>query len=195
MRTIVRNSYEPKLRDYCNTIVVDEEQHVQYIFDSDGVFSKYISKDLEGAPTYYVDSAVNGAINTAKRYTDSSIATAKEYTDSKSAEVLEEAKQYTDEHGGGTGDVKKEYVDSRDAATLQEAKDFADAGDVATLGLANIQAETKIGAALAQANAYADSHIAQATADVPVFTIQASDPGEGTPLEANHFIAVYEGGE
>lgn len=28
--------------------------------------------------------------------------------------------------------------------------------------------------------------------DVPVFTLTDVDPGEGVPLEPNHFIAVYE---
>lgn len=30
------------------------------------------------------------------------------------------------------------------------------------------------------------------TTDVPVITMQTADPGEGQPLAANHFIAVYE---
>lgn len=28
--------------------------------------------------------------------------------------------------------------------------------------------------------------------DMPIITMQTTDPGEGSPLEANHFIAVYE---
>ena len=28
--------------------------------------------------------------------------------------------------------------------------------------------------------------------DIPVITMQTTDPGEGVSLEANHFIAVYE---
>ena len=90
MRTVVRNSYTPQTGDYCNKIVVDEDKGVQYIFDSDGVFSVYTSKQQEGAPMFYVDSSVNAAKNEMKSYTDT-----------KSAQVLAEAKQYTDEHGGG----------------------------------------------------------------------------------------------
>lgn len=90
MRTVVRNSYTPQTGDYCNKIVVDEDKGVQYIFDSDGVFSTYTSKQQEGAPMFYVDSSVNAAKNEMKTYTDT-----------KSAQVLAEAKQYTDEHGGG----------------------------------------------------------------------------------------------
>ncbi len=90
MRTVVRNSYTPDIGDYCNTIVVDKDKGVQYIFDSDGVFSTYTSKQQEGAPMFYVDSSVNAAKNEMKNYTDT-----------KSAQVLAEAKQYTDEHGGG----------------------------------------------------------------------------------------------
>lgn len=90
MRTVIRNSYAPDIGDYCNTIVVDKDKGVQYIFDSDGVFSTYTSKQQEGAPMFYVDSSVNAAKNEMKSYTDI-----------KSAQVLAEAKQYTDEHGGG----------------------------------------------------------------------------------------------
>lgn len=39
-----RNSYEPKLSDYCNgTIVIDSEKGVAYIFDIDG---NYIALQL-----------------------------------------------------------------------------------------------------------------------------------------------------
>lgn len=45
MKTIVRNSYDPKPRDYCNTIVVDEERDDFHIFDSDGVYTSVIDYD------------------------------------------------------------------------------------------------------------------------------------------------------
>lgn len=43
MRTVVLNSYVPKVRDYFNTIVVDNDNSVQYIFDCDGVYTVYPS--------------------------------------------------------------------------------------------------------------------------------------------------------
>lgn len=39
MKTVIRNSYTPKLGDYCETIVVDKESEDAYIFDCDGVFT------------------------------------------------------------------------------------------------------------------------------------------------------------
>ena len=89
MRTVVRNSYTPQTGDYCNKIVIDEDKGVQYIFDSDGVFSVYTSKQQEGAPMFYVDSTVNAAKNEMKTYADT-----------KDAQVLQEAKDYADTHGG-----------------------------------------------------------------------------------------------
>lgn len=115
MRTVVRNSYTPKTGDYCNMIVLDQDNQMQYIFDSDGVFTNYTSKQQEGAPLFYVDSAVNGAINSCRGYTDT-----------KSAQVLQEAKDYTDQHGGGSGDATKTYVDAQDAVTLGTAKAYTD---------------------------------------------------------------------
>ena len=81
MRTVVRNSYTPQTGDYCNKIVIDEDKSVQYIFDADGVFSVYTSKQQEGAPMFYVDSTVNAAKNELKNYADT-----------KDAQVLQEAK-------------------------------------------------------------------------------------------------------
>lgn len=121
MRTVVRNSYTPQTGDYCNKIVVDEDKGVQYIFDSDGVFSVYTSKQQEGAPMFYVDSSVNAAKNELKTYADT-----------KDAQVLAEAKQYTDEHGG-TGGVTKAYVDDQDASTLASAEAYVDAKSLATV--------------------------------------------------------------
>lgn len=191
MRTVIRNSYTPKTGDYCNKIVVDEDNGVQYIFDSDGVFSVYTSKQQEGAPMFYVDSAVNAAKNElksfattkdaevlaeAKAYTDEHGGTGdvtKAYVDAQDAATLQAAKDYTDQHGG-TGDVTKAYVDQQDTATLQSAKNYADQQDVATLNSANLAAQAAI-----------------ANANIPVITVQSSDPGEGAALAANNFIAVY----
>lgn len=115
MRTTVRNSYTPKTGDYCNTIVIDNDNGAQYIFDSDGVFSTYTSKQQEGAPMGYVDAKSANALENAKIYANA-----------KDAEVLQAAKDYTDQHGGGGG-VSKQYVDDQDSATLQSAKNYTDA--------------------------------------------------------------------
>lgn len=40
MRTVIRNSYTPKVGDYCNKIVIDEDTGAKYIFDCDGVYTK-----------------------------------------------------------------------------------------------------------------------------------------------------------
>ena len=70
MRTTVRNSYTPKTGDYCNMIVVDNDKQVQYIFDCDGVYSTYTSKNQEGAPKSYVDARDAEVLAAAKAYTD-----------------------------------------------------------------------------------------------------------------------------
>lgn len=94
MRTVIRNSYTPQTGDYCNKIVVDQDKGVQYIFDSDGIWTTYTSKQQEGAPKFYVDSSVNAAKNEMKTYTDT-----------QDASVLAEAKAYTDAHGGGSAEA------------------------------------------------------------------------------------------
>lgn len=195
MRTVVRNSYTPHTGDYCNKIVIDQDNGVQYIFDSDGTYSVYTSKQQEGAPKFYVDSSINAAKNYLKNYADEqdaiTLQAAKDYTDEhggtgdvtktyvdeQDAATLQAAKDYTDEHGG-TGDVTRVYVDQQDTATLQSAKNYADAQDVVTLNSANLAIQAAI-----------------SSANIPVITIQTSDPGEGAELAANHFIAVYVDGE
>lgn len=99
MKTVLRNSYTPKTGDYCNKIVVDEETGTQYIFDCDGVFTTYTSKQQEGAPILYVDSKVASAISEVKSYADQ-----------QDQQILAEAKQYTDEHGGGGGEDDLFYI-------------------------------------------------------------------------------------
>ena len=61
MKTVIRNSYVPKLGDYCNTLVVDKETGNQYLFDKDGVWT-LISTDEEGI--------VAEAVAQANAYTD-----------------------------------------------------------------------------------------------------------------------------
>lgn len=202
MRTVVRNSYEPKLREYCNTIVVDEDKGMQYIFDSDGVFSTYTSKQQEGAPMGYVNAKAAAAQELAQ-----------DYADAKDAIVLQEAKDYADQHGG---QVTKQYVDDQDAATLQAAKDYTDAHsgqggvsqqyvdqqDAVTLQNAKDYAVSQDTATLNSAKAYADdqdvilhntitNEISTAFSGAPVISVTDTDPGEGSALAANHFIAVY----
>lgn len=193
MRTIVLANYEPKIRDYCNTIVVDSETKTQYIFDSDGVWTEYTSKQQEGADVAYVNSKISAATNSLKKYSDDG-----------DASILAQAKEYADEKIP-TDSVSQTYVDNHDAATLQAAKDYTDA--IAASGMASksyVDAQDAI--TLGDAKSYTDTSIAtlsgninqqitNATKDFAVITMSDTDPGEGWPLQANHFIAVYEGEE
>lgn len=61
MKTRIRDSYVPKLGDYCNTLVIDKETGNQYLFDADGVWT-LISTDEEGI--------VVEAVSQANAYTD-----------------------------------------------------------------------------------------------------------------------------
>ena len=208
MRTVVRNSYVPKTGEYCNTIIVDEDKGMQYIFDSDGIYSTYTSKQQEGAPMGYVDAKALAAIETAE-----------DFAVAKDAEVLQAAKDYTDQHSGG--DVTKQYVDNQDAATLQAAKDYTDAHsgqggvsqqyvddqDAATLSTAKGYTDTKV-AALPTVNdatltiqqngvtvqTFTANSSTSKTVNIttPVITVTDTDPGEGAALAANNFIAVYD---
>lgn len=203
MRTTIRNSYTPKTGEYCNTIVVDQDKGVQYIFDSDGIYSTYTSKQQEGAPMGYVDAKALAAIETAENFAVA-----------KDAEVLQAAKDYTDQHGGGGG-VTQQYVDEHDATTLQDAKNYADgvgqsvSGNIPTK-ISELQNDsgfitsssipTVNNATLTiQKNGtnittFTANSATNATADisVPVFTLTNTDPGEGGPLAENNFIGVYQ---
>lgn len=207
MKTIVINSYTPKVRDYCNTIVVDNEKGVQYIFDSDGTYSVYTSKQQEGAPISYVDTKVAGALSTAKNFADegdvATLLMANTYTNNKlndyalvtyvnaqDASTLQAAKDYTDAHSGQGGGVSQQYVDSHDASTLQSAKNYADQVSNAAIGAADQHLAAGDAATLQSAKDYADTQIT--AANVPVFTMSTTDIGAGQPLAANHFWCVYE---
>lgn len=61
MKTRIRDSYVPKLGDYCNTLIIDKETGNQYLFDADGVWT-LISTDEEGI--------VVEAVAQANAYTD-----------------------------------------------------------------------------------------------------------------------------
>jgi hypothetical protein len=208
MRTIVRNSYAPKTGEYCNTIVVDQDAGMQYIFDSDGVWTTYTSKQQEGAPMGYVDAKSATALENAKiyanekdedilaqakAYTDEHSGqggVSKEYVDSQDQDILEQAKAYTDEHSG-QGGVSQQYVDQQDASILESAKDYAD-DKIAEIPSPNNATLTiqKNGATVQTVTANSATN-KTANITVPVITVQNTDPGEGVALAANHFIAVY----
>lgn len=193
MRTTVRNSYTPKTGEYCNTIVVDNDKNVQYIFDSDGVWTTYTSKNQEGAPMSWVTAQINAAINTTEGYADSqdaaNLTAAKSYADTKDALILQQAKDYTDQQG--TGYVAKQYVDDQDADTLSAAKEYADDKDTALYGTVTGDIST----AITNLHTTVTAEIGTAISTAPVITMVDTDPGEGVPLAANHFIAVYSGEE
>ena len=219
MRTVVRNSYTPQTGDYCNKIVIDEDKSVQYIFDADGVFSVYTSKQQEGAPMFYVDSTVNAAKNELKTYADTKDAQVlqeakdyadthggvqKDYVDTQDQAILTEAKAYTDAHAG-EGGVSQDYVDQQDAATLSSAKSYADAKDNTTLSSAKSYTDTEVASTLQDAKDYADG-VGSATlssansaistaisqANIPVITLSNVDISEGSALAANNFYGVYQ---
>lgn len=203
MRTVVRNSYTPQTGDYCNKIVIDEDKSVQYIFDSDGVFSVYTSKQQEGAPMFYVDSTVNAAKNEMKTYADTKDAQVlqeakdyadthggvqKTYVDTQDQAILAEAKAYTDAHAG-EGGVSQDYVDQHDTATLSSAKSYTDTEVANTLQNAKDYADGIGDTTLASANAAISTAITQA--NVPVITLSNTDISEGSALPANNFYGVY----
>lgn len=219
MRTVVRNSYTPQTGDYCNKIVIDEDKSVQYIFDSDGVFSVYTSKQQEGAPMFYVDSTVNAAKNEMKTYADTKDAqvlqeakdyadthggVSQTYVDTQDQAILTEAKAYTDAHAG-EGGVSQDYVDQQDAATLSSAQSYADAKDTTTLSSAKSYTDTEVANTLQDAKDYADGvgsatlssansaiSTAIAQANIPVITLSNVDISEGSELPANNFYGVYQ---
>ena len=203
MRTVVRNSYTPQIGDYCNKIVIDEDKSVQYIFDSDGVFSVYTSKQQEGAPMFYVDSTVNAAKNELKTYADTKDAQVlqeakdyadthggvqKDYVDTQDQAILTEAKAYTDAHAG-EGGVSQQYVDEQDAATLSSAKSYTDTEVANTLQSAKDYADSVGDATFSSANTAISTAITQA--NVPVITLSNTDISEGSALPANNFYGVY----
>ena len=219
MRTVVRNSYTPQTGDYCNKIVIDEDKSVQYIFDADGVFSVYTSKQQEGAPMFYVDSTVNAAKNELKTYADTKDAQVlqeakdyadthggvqKDYVDTQDQAILTEAKAYTDAHAG-EGGVSQQYVDEQDAATLSSAQSYADAKSNTTLSSAKSYTDTEVASTLQDAKDYADG-VGSATlssansaistaisqANIPVITLSNVDISEGSALAANNFYGVYQ---
>lgn len=84
MKTVIRNSYTPKLGDYCNTLVVDKETGNQYLFDADGVWTLIT---LDG------DELIAEAVAQANAYTDD---VAKDKVDKEDGKGLSE-NDFTDE--------------------------------------------------------------------------------------------------
>lgn len=157
--------------------VIDRQSGRMVYYNAVGDYSVMpLTDPKEQVTKSYVDEQDAATLQAAKDYTDEHGGTGdvtKAYVDAQDAATLQAAKDYTDQHGG-TGDVTKAYVDQQDTATLQSAKNYADQQDVATLNSANLAAQAAI-----------------ANANIPVITVQSSDPGEGATLAANNFIAVY----
>lgn len=214
MRTRVINGFTPKTGLFCNEIVVDGDTGTQYIFDSDGVYTTYTSKQQEGAPMAYVNSKAKEAQLLAQE-------NSKAYADEKDVQVLAEAKAYTDEHSS-EGGVSKTYVDAQDAVTLQSAKEYADdaiseasqevvadiptktsdltndSGFITSAAIPTVNNATltiqKNGSTVQTFTANSSSN-KTANISVPVITVTDVDPGEGAALAADSFVAVYIGGE
>lgn len=64
MKTVIRNSYTPKIGDYCNKIVVDKETGNIYIFDTDGVFTEFGDADID------IEDIIRQAVEQSEEYTD-----------------------------------------------------------------------------------------------------------------------------
>lgn len=66
MEIRIRNSYKPKVGEYCNTIVIDKETGVQYLFDENGVYTELaggdVSEVLERAKAY-TDRVASGKVD------------------------------------------------------------------------------------------------------------------------------------
>ena len=70
MKTVLRNSYSPKIGDYCETIVVDKETENAYIFDCDGVYTP-VPQPVD----------VDDILRRAAEYTDETVAPINEKLD------------------------------------------------------------------------------------------------------------------
>ena len=60
MRTVVRNSYTPKVGDYCNMIVIDEYTGALYIFDCDGIYTKFTGDGTSDYEVLTNKPSING---------------------------------------------------------------------------------------------------------------------------------------
>lgn len=60
MRTVIRNSYTPKVGDYCNKIVIDESTGTKYIFDCDGIYTKFSEDGVSNYEVLTNKPSING---------------------------------------------------------------------------------------------------------------------------------------
>lgn len=60
MRTVIRNSYTPKVGDYCNKIVIDESTGAKYIFDCDGIYTKFSEDGVSDYEALTNKPSING---------------------------------------------------------------------------------------------------------------------------------------
>ena len=136
----------------------------------------------------YADAKDATVLDAAEDYTDSEVATAlqsaKDYADTKDADTLQAAKDYTDSAASGV--VTKNYVDTGDQNTLDAAKNYTDSKD--TIIETNIEALENSLSTVATSGSYDDLSDQPV---IPQWTLTNVDPGEGVPLEENHFIGVY----
>lgn len=63
MRTKIRNSYTPIVGEYCDTLVIDKEKKLQYLFDGDGVWT-LISGSIDE------DEIIDAAVAESAEYTN-----------------------------------------------------------------------------------------------------------------------------
>lgn len=208
----ITGEYIPENGLYKNAFVEYEANGALYIYSSDGIFTKLgfntqgggeVSKqyvDIQDASTLqaakdYADSQATAAGNAAQDYayniSASNLQTAKDYADAQDALTLQAAKDYTDAHSG-QGGVSQQYVDDHDAATLQDAKDYADGQISSAVGDLDQEVDD-LRDSLAQVAFTGDYDDLIGAPDQVVITMTDTDPGEGVPLPANHFIAVYQG--
>ena len=85
------------------------------------------------------------------------------------------------------------YVEADELATVATSGLYSDLTGTPTIPTVNNATLTiqKNGTTVQTFTANASTN-ATANIEVPVITMQTTDPGEGTPLAANNFIAVYE---
>lgn len=193
MKTVIRNNYTPAALDYCNTLVVDEEEGAVYLFDTDGVFTRITSTTLF---TNIVSGTILGSTEVGK------ISANPDGTGSVNGfdDVIEAAKkidhldalpnpfpiiingtsydgstqvQLDIETGGKLYDTTGQNTDG--AMTQKAASDAISAVSSAVSGLSNV----------ARTGNYND------LSNKIVVTMTTVDPGEGSSLAENHFIGVY----
>lgn len=123
MKTVVINSYKPQVKDYCNVIVVDNDNKVIYIFDSDGTYTTYAQKDGEAATKFYVDSLVSRTDAATRKYSDENDAKLEDHIHTVEDSLNEEiaARKTADENLGKAIDsVSTDLQSEKDSRTQSE---------------------------------------------------------------------------